>query len=492
MANFNAQAFMDSLSVDMQEKVKACKTSEELQALADANNIDLNAFTEGEQDAELSLEDLEGVGGGKGIAPLALAAAMAFSALTAGAMTGCGRVVTSSSTPSAYTQTTEESTTEAASIEESSQTTTATQSATEANEEKEQTASSEENDSAAADITNDSVSIDQETAINNVKEQAGANVQIISSKKGSSPEGLNCWVVVVSPENSTEYVTYYSGYQFCYSVSNVGIDEETAINNVKERIGYNAEIISCTQGYSPAEGFSCWIVVAKPANSSETVTYYSGYQFCYTNNTVSPIPAANTGEDSNGFFTEAEAIRNVREQAGSGAKIVSSKKGTDPHGSTCWVIVVEPVTNGTTASTVTYYSGYQFCYKAEETQQSDGQNPMMNFIGNYTNGMGKMSVSCLGMDYAAITIRWSGSVSETAVWTMSGKVTVTDEAVTVTYSNCTKEVLKYAEDGTVIGHKFEYEDGSGSVEFKSSDNNAYWNDAKENISDGVPFSYYNK
>ena len=30
MANFNAQAFMDSISAEMQEKVKACKTEEGL------------------------------------------------------------------------------------------------------------------------------------------------------------------------------------------------------------------------------------------------------------------------------------------------------------------------------------------------------------------------------------------------------------------------------------------------------------------------------
>ena len=84
MANFNAKVFMDSLSGETIEKVKACKTAEDFQALADAEGFDLAAFTEEEEkDVELSLDDLEGVGGGKGFAPVALAAVMAFSTLTA-------------------------------------------------------------------------------------------------------------------------------------------------------------------------------------------------------------------------------------------------------------------------------------------------------------------------------------------------------------------------------------------------------------------------
>ena len=191
----------------------------------------------------------------------------------------------------------------------------------------------------------------------------------------------------------------------------IGIDKETAIANVKELCGADSTIVSCTKGHSPVEGFDCWVVTVTPANSSETVTYYSGYQFCY---------------------------------------------------------------------------------KAVDDQQSDGQNPMMNFIGNYTNGRAMMYVSCVGMDQASVKITWSGSVADSAVWTMSGDVSSTDDAVTLTYSNCTKEVLTYAEDGTVLSDTFQYQNGSGSIEFKASDNNAYWNDAQENASGGVSFWYYNE
>ena len=89
MTNFNAQAFMASLTAEMQEKVKACKTPDELQALADANNINLADFSDSaEEDVELSLEDLENVGGGKGVAPIALAAIMLLSS-AGGLLSGC-------------------------------------------------------------------------------------------------------------------------------------------------------------------------------------------------------------------------------------------------------------------------------------------------------------------------------------------------------------------------------------------------------------------
>lgn len=59
------------------------------------------------------------------------------------------------------------------------------------------------------------------------------------------------------------------------------------------------------------------------------------------------------------------------------------------------------------------------------------------------------------------------------------------------YTNCRKESFSYAEDGTILSDTVEYQDGSGSVAFMAADYNAYWNDAKENASNGESFWYYN-
>ncbi len=102
-----------------------------------------------------------------------------------------------------------------------------------------------------------------------------------------------------------------------------------------------------------------------------------------------------------------------------------------------------------------------------------------------------MNVSCIGRDQASIRITWSGSAADSAVWTMSGTVQITDEGVSVSYNNCTKEAFKYAADGTIISDTVEYQGGSGSISFLSADNNAYWYDAQENASGGVAFWYSN-
>ena len=196
---------------------------------------------------------------------------------------------------------------------------------------------------------------------------------------------------------------------------------------------------------------------------------------------------------SNSFGVDSEtAISNVKLLVGSGAKIVSATEGTSPEGFKCWVVVVEPVTTENGPDTVTYYSGYQFCYPDNSVQTDGQQNPVMNYIGKYSNGRAIMNVSCIGTDQASIVITWSGNVADSSVWTMSGTVTATTDAVTVTYNNCTKESVSYAADGSNISDTIEYTDGSGTIEFMAADNKAYWNDSQENASDGVPFIYYNE
>ena len=73
-------------------------------------------------------------------------------------------------------------------------------------------------------------------------------------------------------------------------------------------------------------------------------------------------------EGSDGYIDEATAIANVRSLVGSGAQIISSEKGYTPEGWEAWIIVVAPVTTSDGPETVTYYSGYQFCYRADSAK----------------------------------------------------------------------------------------------------------------------------
>ncbi|MEE1262315.1 hypothetical protein [Ruminococcus sp.] len=141
------------------------------------------------------------------------------------------------------------------------------------------------------------------------------------------------------------------------------IDQQTAIANVKQQAGSGATIISSTKGYAP-DGVKAWVIVVQPVtnnDSTDTVTYYSGYQFCYPAE-ASGNNDSDSSDDSDGYIDEQTAISNVKQQAGSGATIVSAAKGYSPDGVKAWVIVVQPVTNNDSTDTVTYYSGYQFCY----------------------------------------------------------------------------------------------------------------------------------
>ena len=141
------------------------------------------------------------------------------------------------------------------------------------------------------------------------------------------------------------------------------IDEETAIANVRQLAGTGAQIISTEKGYSP-DGIKAWIIVVAPVTTGdgpETVTYYSGNQFCYPENTSD---STQSDDSDDGYIDEATAIANVRQLAGSGAQIISSEKGYSPDGIKAWVVVVAPVTTEDGPDTVTYYSGEQFCYPA--------------------------------------------------------------------------------------------------------------------------------
>ena len=176
---------------------------------------------------------------------------------------------------------------------------TAAPAATQAEDDDEDTPEASEADETPAPTAPAAVDeegyIDQATAVANVRQQAGTGAQIISVEKGTSPDGEKCWVVVVAPvttEDGPDTVTYYSGYLFCYAegvelgseeTAEIGVDQQTAVANVRQQVGTGAQIVSVEEGTSP-DGVPCYVVVVAPVTTSEEEvyeTYYSGYLFCY-------------------------------------------------------------------------------------------------------------------------------------------------------------------------------------------------------------------
>ncbi len=146
------------------------------------------------------------------------------------------------------------------------------------------------------------------------------------------------------------------------------IDRADAVAAVKAQAGSGAQILDVQQGYTP-DGIEAWVITVAPVSNSDenkTVTYYSGYQFCYSNESSIEVSkaessASSSADDSN-YIDRADAVAAVKAQAGSGAEILDVQQGYTPDGIEAWVITVAPISNSDENKTVTYYSGYQFCY----------------------------------------------------------------------------------------------------------------------------------
>ena len=144
------------------------------------------------------------------------------------------------------------------------------------------------------------------------------------------------------------------------------IDHQTAIANVRQQAGTGAQIVDSYKGYSP-DGAHAWVVTVKPITTGEgadTVIYYSGYQFCYPEQSSGSESSSNEKVDEDGYIKQETAVAQVKQQAGSGAEVLDCYQGYAPDGSKAWVITVVPVTTGDGPDTVVYYTNYQFCYPA--------------------------------------------------------------------------------------------------------------------------------
>ena len=94
---------------------------------------------------------------------------------------------------------------------------------------------------------------------------------------------------------------------------------------------------------------------------------------------------------------------------------------------------------------------------------NDGQNPVMNFIGNYYGGRAAILVEATGEDSAKFTVTWSESYDTKAVWTMSG---VFNEATTsVAYYDGVKKSVTYNDKGEITSEMEIYNGGKGEFVF---------------------------
>ena len=123
----------------------------------------------------------------------------------------------------------------------------------------------------------------------------------------------------------------------------------------------------------------------------------------------------------------------------------------------------------------------------ETIAPDEGQNPVMNFIGNYYGGRACVSVEAKGSDEAEITVVWGDSYNTKAVWTMSG--TFNEATTSVFYDNAIKKMITLNEKGEVIFEEYLYTSGRG--EFVFSYDGVTWNDLEEHMADTMVFRFGN-
>lgn len=124
-----------------------------------------------------------------------------------------------------------------------------------------------------------------------------------------------------------------------------------------------------------------------------------------------------------------------------------------------------------------------------EEAADDGQNPVMNFIGNYTCDRASIFVSAEGEENGASAIvTWGSSAWENSSWTMSG--TFDPETLRFEYHDCVRTDYVYSEDGEVASQEEVYTGGHGFMFFSDDDAlTLTWQDDQEHMADGMVFEY---
>ena len=119
-----------------------------------------------------------------------------------------------------------------------------------------------------------------------------------------------------------------------------------------------------------------------------------------------------------------------------------------------------------------------FEWSEDAAMDADGQNPVMNFVGEYAADRAYAIVDADGEDSALISIEWGDSAWSLAQWVMSGRFDA--DTLTVEYDDCILTYVTYGEDGSLESEEIQYENGTGRVVF-GEDGTFTWQDDQSEI-----------
>lgn len=120
--------------------------------------------------------------------------------------------------------------------------------------------------------------------------------------------------------------------------------------------------------------------------------------------------------------------------------------------------------------------------------EEDGQNPVMNLIGQYMDEVGQrasMEILTSGTDGGSVSISWASSAYETTVWTFCGVFRTEDD--TLQYANCMKINYIYDEAGNEAA-SVAYVNGTGLLTV-NEDWSISWTDDQEDAGKDCRFVY---
>ena len=192
------------------------------------------------------------------------------------------------------------------------------------------------------------------------------------------------------------------------AVMNLINEQNTAAQKALEYVGTGYEVVSIEQMPGTAHVYK--VGVAPEFVRSEVLYLCASTSSCIT---MDEYNGKKNPEIAQFFADKRAAEANVRSSAGKGYTVVSAE--SLPTNSKDNEFKIGVTKNG--SSKVSYFFvGKHYCvsedvYTAPAMNAKGSQNPIMNFIGSYSNGRGMMTVTAKGADQATIKVSWSSSAA---------------------------------------------------------------------------------
>lgn len=124
---------------------------------------------------------------------------------------------------------------------------------------------------------------------------------------------------------------------------------------------------------------------------------------------------------------------------------------------------------------------------AENTEE-DGQNPVMNFIGNYQDSnsqRARLTISCVGADQALLEMEWPNSAADGVKWTFT--CAFDPDTGVFTYTEGVRKPYTADENGNITYGEIEQDlNGTFTV---AEDGTIRWNPEGEDADNGCVFEF---